>query len=240
MIPAMHFLLGGERFGPGSLHLYKLAALTAAVVLSAPAALRHQRAGAVVSRFLPSIVALGALGVALGVGLAALFSGEATHVLRRVFGGVLALIVAATVWTQRRAGGPTAGVCPAPTRWAKVGTLVGLPSGLLSGLLGIGGGVWAGPVQHLLLGLRLRNAIANSTCMIAFLAPIAALAQALSVIQMGDLNVASGFWLALCLAPGAALGGWCGAWATHVLPLTWLRHLFHVTLLIAGVRLLIA
>lgn len=239
MIPAMQLLLG-DRFGVGSLHVYKQAALAAAIVLSVPAAIRHLRSGAVAKRFVPGIVALGVFGVVAGVALAALFAREQTIHLRRLFGVCMIAIVAWSVWQQRRVaiGASSDATCPTPLRWMPVGGLIGLPAGFASGLLGIGGGVWAGPALHIFFGLRLQSAIATSSCMIAALAPVAALAQSLSVARMEDLHGASGWQLAACLTPGALIGGWLGATLTHRLRTPALRLGFNVFLVLVGARLI--
>ena len=84
MIPAMLFALG-EPFGVGTLHVYKLAALMVGAMLSIPAVIRHSRAGAIDRAALPSIVIGGIAGVLIGVGVASVFSGAATAILKRVF-----------------------------------------------------------------------------------------------------------------------------------------------------------
>lgn len=240
MIPAMLLILG-DHFGPDSLHLYKLAAISTSIVLSIPAATRHGRAGAIVYRILPGILPAAAVGVIVGVVGASYFSGGHTHVLKQVFGGFLELVVAFNVyqgWRNARGGAILCESCPIPTRRRLIGAVVGLPSGLLAGLLGIGGGVWAVPSQHLMLGVRLRNAIANSSLMIVVVATITAATQSIAVARMPGLDFVDGWWLALWLAPGALIGGWCGADLTHRLPTRWLRHAFHALLAVTGVRLM--
>lgn len=241
MIPAMLLALG-NRYGEGSMHVYKLAALLAAVVLSLRAVWRHSRAGAVVFAMIPGIVGLGVVGVVAGVGLGTLFAADLTHVLRRIFGGfMIASVLANQVrgWLARRAQtGPTA--CPTPQRWLRIGTWVGLPSGVISGLLGVGGGVWAVPIQHYVLGVRMPCAIANSACMIVGLAGVAAVAQSTAIgLAMPELEVWDGWLLAALLAPGALLGAGTGAALTHRLPVGALRAGFDVLLVVTGLRLLL-
>lgn len=239
IIPALLLVLH-EPFGPGSLHVYKLAALLTSIVVSTPAALRHLRARAVVPAMVASIVPLALLGAIVGVIVAAQFAGPQTHVLRRTFGVFMVLTVAANFWHARRtargiAGG--AGSCPIPTRWPLIGAIVGAPSGVVSGLLGVGGGIWAVPAQHLALGIRLPNAVANSSCMIPFVTGFAALVQTIAVARMPDIRAIDGLGLGALLAPGAALGGWFGAALTHRLPAATLRMAFFVLLVVTGVDL---
>jgi len=118
---------------------------------------------------------------------------------------------------------------------------VGLPAGLIAGLLGVGGGVWAVPAQNYLLGVRLPNAIANSACMIVALAAGASVVQGLAITDLQDprASVWRGFWLAVWLAPGAMVGGRFGAKLTHRLPVHWIRNVFYVLLAITGLRLML-
>lgn len=243
MIPAMVLVFddfGSRPYGSNSLHLYKLAALATAVVLSIPAVRQHARAGAVVPAMLKGIIPLGLVGSVLGVALARLFADEQTDILRRAFGVFMLLVVASNVWQARRlgaAGDYGCDRCPVPTRWVRIGTTVGLPAGLISGLLGVGGGVVAVPVQHFLLGVRFPSAIANSACMIIALATGGTIAQAVAIGGMEGITVPQGFLLAACLAPGAIVGGSFGAKLTHRLPVRWLRNGFYVVLVVTGLRL---
>lgn len=244
MIPAMVLVFddfGGQPYGANSLHLYKLAALATAVVLSVPAVRQHAQAGAIVPRMLGGIILFGVVGSLLGVGLARLLADEHTTILRRIFGAFMLAVVALNVWQGRRRGAAAAAVrdrCPVPNRWAQIGAVVGLPAGVVSGLLGVGGGVVAVPVQHFLLGLRLPSAIANSACMIVALALCGTLAQALALHGLAGISAWEGFLLAALLAPGAIIGGFFGAWLTHRLPIRWLRNAFYALLVLTGLRLI--
>ncbi len=240
MIPAMLFLLG-DHFGPDSLHLYKLAAITTSVVVAIPAAVRHWRERAVVFRALGGIVPLALVGVLAGVWAASLFSGAQTRVLKQIFGGFLEFVVAFNVFQMWRASHGDGGLfdhCPMPSRRGVYGWIIGFPAGLTAGLLGVGGGIWAVPAQRLFLGVQLRNAIATSAAMIVAVALTTALAQSIAVTRIGALDPLRGWWLSLWLAPGAVVGGWVGAGLTHRLPVPTLRHAFHVLLVFAGIRLM--
>lgn len=245
MIPAMVLLfddLGDQVYGPNSFHLYKLAALATAVVLSTIAVRQHSQAGAVVRPLLKGIIVFGLVGVVLGVALARVFSDEHTQILRRAFGVFMLLSVGVNIWQRRQRGHAalhSRDRCPSPRRWVRIGTIVGFPSGIISGLLGVGGGVWAVPSQNYLLGVRLPNAIANSACMIIALAAWATLVQGLALANLDDPRtpVWQGFFLALWLAPGAMAGSWFGARLTHRLPVNWVRNAFYGLLIVTGLRL---
>lgn len=238
MIPSMILLLGEHAFGLGSIHLYKFAALISATVLSLPAVRQHARAGAIARSILPGILLFSLFGVAIGIYAGGLFTGDATHILRRVFGGFMITVVLGTSVLRRLAGHFECTRCPMGAQWLRIGALVGLPPGLMGGLLGIGGGVWAVPVQNLTLGIRLQSAIANSACMIAVLSIAAAIGQGITVHRMAELSVRDGLLLATVLAPGALIGGWIGGGLTHRVPTVLLRRTFEILLIVVGLKLL--
>ncbi|MFH1747137.1 MAG: sulfite exporter TauE/SafE family protein [Planctomycetota bacterium] len=245
MIPAMVVFLG-DRFGTDSIHLYKLAAITTSIVVSIPAAARHHQAGAIVFRMLLGIIPLALVGAVVGVVAASYLTGEYSRTLKQAFGVFLELVVVTNVfqaWWTSHGEASLVSACPVPERRGLIGLVVGWPAGLIAGLLGIGGGAWAVPAQRMCLGIRLRNAIANSSCMIVAVATVTAISQSLAVGLTKDagipgLQAADGWWLALWLAPGALIGGWCGAGLTHRLPTRWLRLAFHALLAVTGVRLI--
>lgn len=235
MIPALLLILG-EPYGPGTLHVYKLAALITTVVVSAPATIQHFRAKAVQTRILPGVLMLAVAGSILGVGLAGFLTAERTILLRRMFG---AFLLAVAAWEAVRARWtPTASGQPlASGRWAE-GLWIGAPSGLLAGLLGVGGGVWAVPVQQLIFGIPLRAAIATSACMIVVTGSVCAVAMTIALHHMPDVQPGAGWQIAAGLAPGALAGGWLGASLVHRAPVKWLRGFLIVVLAITGFRLL--
>lgn len=247
MIPAMVIFLGDERYGPNSFHVYKLAAITTSIVLSTLAAVRHARARAVVYRMLPSILPLALVGVAVGVGVSRTFVGAYTDILRQIFGGFLELVVVAFAyqeWHRVQGRQHLQNACPMPSRRLLIGAVVGFPAGVIAGLLGVGGGAWAVPAQRLALGVRLQNAIANSSAMIVAvsIATAAGLTWLIETLPptAGGVTVSplESYWLALWLCPGAFAGGWVGAGLTHRLPVRYVRYAFQLVLVVTGVRLM--
>ncbi len=116
--------------------------------------------------------------------------------------------------------------------------LTGIFSGLLAGLLGLGGGVLIVPslilvfghlgftsewIAHLAVGSSLATIIGTGG------------ASALAHHRRGAVR-----WdLVLMLAPGIVLGAWAGAAIAGLLPQEWLQRLFGVFLLYVGARMLL-
>ena len=192
---------------------------------------------------LPGLLPLALVGVIGGVLVAGTLVGQHTHTLKQIFGGFLEFVVVVSAFQEWRAarGEPhLCNACPLPTRRTLIGLLVGLPSGFIAGLLGVGGGIWAVPAQSLLLGIRIRNAIATSTVMIIAIAIATSIGMTIRLALRPNSpplhHVA--WWIALWLAPGAIAGGWCGAGLTHRLPVRLLRYIFQALLAVTGLKLI--
>ncbi|MEM1445259.1 MAG: sulfite exporter TauE/SafE family protein [Planctomycetota bacterium] len=251
MIPALTLVFGREQ------HLYQAAAMAVNVCVAVPAALRHRKAGAVqrdvLKWLLPGAVVFVLVGVALSN--APWFAGEAGGVW---LGRLLALFLIYVVWVNvgrlRREfsnnreprtvsadepRAPTTAKSATPPRCLAVGGVMGT----IAGLLGIGGGAIAVPLQQTVLKLPLRNAIANSTAVISVSAAIGAAVKLATLDQHGTtaqpLTWQDGLLLAACLAPTAFLGGRLGASLTHALPIRWVRLAFVVLMVVAAARMAI-
>jgi len=109
--------------------------------------------------------------------------------------------------------------------------LIGLVVGMVSGVVGIGGGILFVPALVWLAGMDQLKA--QGTSLGALLAPVGILAF-LEYYRKGhaDLRVAA------LLAVGFLVGGYAGALGAGHLPDLWLRRIFAVTLLAVGGRML--
>ncbi len=108
--------------------------------------------------------------------------------------------------------------------------LIGLVVGMVSGVVGIGGGVLFVPALVYFLGMDQYKA--QGTSLGALLAPVGLLAF-LEYHRRGhaDLRVA------LLLAAGFLVGGYFGAAGAVHVPELWLRRIFAVTLVAVGGRM---
>jgi uncharacterized membrane protein YfcA len=250
-MPALILVLH-EPFGRDSFHAFKLAAILTTLALSVPSVVRHGRAAGTVPDIIRGMLPLAALGAVGSVALSMLFVGPYAHVLQRLFGVFLLALAAYNEQQLRvsaasitdpdeldavRRGFNLRTRSPAASRGWVYGLAVGLPSGLLAGLLGVGGGVWAVPGQHVLLGVRMRYAIGNSAVLVLLLATVTAVAQSLALTRIPGVSSLDGLQLAAFLVPGAALGGWVGAGLSHRMPRGPLRRSFYWLLAIVGIRL---
>ena len=235
MIPALTLVFGTKQ------HLYQGAAMMANFFVALPAALQHRRAGAVLPRLVAIMIPFSVAGVVSGVWLSAgpWFQGEREVHLARVFGVFLLYVVGYNVYrllSNRRFADMDDDAARGLPGW-KIALGVGLPTGLLGGLLGIGGGVLAVPLQQVLLRVPLRRAIANSAATIIPLSLIGATyknyCNALAGVAFVDA-----LRLAVLLIPTAMLGGYLGGRLTHVAPRRGLRIAFTLLMCYAAVTLI--
>ncbi len=107
--------------------------------------------------------------------------------------------------------------------------LIGLVSGVTSGLFGVGGGIVMVPAMMYFMKMDVKLAIGTSLAVIIPTAIIGGLKH----FQMGNLD-----WrVALSLAPMAIVGSYGGAWLTHSIPSADLKRLFGAFLVLVGLRL---
>lgn len=112
-----------------------------------------------------------------------------------------------------------------------VAALIGLASGVTSGLLGVGGGIVMVPAMMILMGIDIKTAIGTS---LAVIIPTALMGAGKHYFE-GNVD-----WkVALSLAPMAIVGGYLGAWLTTVISPEHLRRIFGLFMLIIGIKLLL-
>ena len=108
--------------------------------------------------------------------------------------------------------------------------LVGLVVGLVSGVVGIGGGILFVPALVWLLGMDQHKA--QGTSLGALLAPVGIFAF-LEYYRRGNADVR----VAALLAAGFLIGGYFGAVGAQHIPEVWLRRIFAITLVVVGGRM---
>ncbi len=250
IIPGLTMVFGYHQ------HLYQAVAMIANVTVSIPAALRHRKAGAMTPAILRRILAMAVVFVIVGVWLsnAPLFRGSQGGVwLGRVLAVFLVYVAIVNIQKLIKPRKDTqADPDSAPTtvvysphadtdraassdpRWGSA--FVGSVMGLIAGLLGIGGGAIAVPLQQVVLKLPLKSCIANSSAVICVSATLGAIYKNASLFQHGYSWYHS-LALAMILAPSCWLGGHLGANLTHRLPVRQVRVAFICLVLAAAIKM---
>lgn len=108
--------------------------------------------------------------------------------------------------------------------------LVGLVVGLVSGVVGIGGGILFVPALIWLLGMDQHKA--QGTSLGALLLPVGIFAF-LEYYRKGNADIR----VAALLAAGFLVGGYFGAVGAHHISDLWLRRIFALTLVAIGGRM---
>lgn len=227
MIPGLVMMFGIEHE-----HLYQATALIASVAVASPAAWKHYRARGTVRIILIWMLPFAVGFVFLGVMISNLpiFAGpEGSVWLGRLLALFLVYVVYANVVKllgERRGGDENASWPGTEHLKTKTG-VIGSGMGLLAGLLGIGGGALAVPLQQVLLKLPLRNCVANSSVVMVLSSIFGALMKSATLpIHGQNYEVTDGLMLAVFLIPTAILGGHLGASLTYILPIRAIRIVF--------------
>ena len=211
-----------------------------------PAMTQHRRAGAIDIATVRRLVPLAVVAVLVGVGVSELgvFAGPGEASLRLLFGVFLFLVAGYDLYRAARRNGkankttstnPPRDDRPHRFGWSAA-AMVSIPTGLVAGLLGVGGGILAVPLQRRFLRIPIRNAIANSATIIIATSLVGATAKNYAYYWDHD-RALDAFRLAMILIPTAMIGSLIGSRLTHQLPLRVVKIAFFLLMLIAAARL---
>ncbi len=243
MIPGLVLMFGASRAGGDVQHLYQAAAMIVNFFVVAPAVIRHGQAkatqSAVVRWTIPSAI-VGAVG-GVYVSEMSIFKGGGQGYLQIAFSVFLVYVVLYNLQKLRsgRRLNPMDEAAAKRLSRVLIVLLVGLPAGLLGGLLGIGGGLVAVPAQQVGLRIPLRNAIANSAATILWSSVVGAAVKNYHLSDHGHA-VGQSLQLAVCLIPSAMVGSWYTAARVHRWPVSIIRVVFDVVLAYCGRRMFLA
>ncbi len=194
---------------------------------------RHHSRGAVQWR---AAIIMGLCGTAVAFGGATLSTHVPGDILKIVFG--IAVLLSA-IW-MLISKPPKVEQKPSDNPWLFAAWAI--PIGLLTGVLGIGGGVLAVPVMVMALKFKMHNAVATSLAIMIF-TTVGGIAgyiingldvSNLPPYSIGYVNLPSWFLLTVTSVSMAQLG----AITAHKLPARQLSYIFVVLMLYLGLRML--
>ncbi|NUQ64233.1 MAG: sulfite exporter TauE/SafE family protein [Pirellulales bacterium] len=230
IIPGLIFYLDQTRpdgYTGTDQHLIQAAAMICNVFVVAPSVLPHWRARAVMPSVVVGLIPSALVGMLTGVAVSnsSSFARENGVYLAMILAGFLLYVAVYNTMRLFSQVDLERGFDPEkrfPT-WRVVA--VGIPMGFAAGLLGIGGGALAVPIQQLVLRLPLRRAIANSAVTIVVVSCIGAIHKNITLPNHG-VSILASIQLAAMLIPTAILGSYVGGMLTHTLPRRALRVVF--------------
>lgn len=195
-------------------------------------ALTHHRKGAVIWKAGVTLGITGAMGAFGGASIAAHLPGK---VLTWAFG--LAVILGGT----RMLTVKPPRIIDEPSDSMAAYILWGFPLGIVSGIIGIGGGVLMIPIMVFSLKFKIHQAVGTSTALMIFTAAGGALSflinglgiEGLPPYSTGYLNWLQWILLAGCSIPLAVVG----ARVAHLLPAKQLKYLFILVMLYMGLKM---
>jgi hypothetical protein len=195
-------------------------------------ALTHHKKGAVIWRAGIVLGLTGAIAAFFGGWIASMLPGK---VLTVTF-GVAVILGGLRMLTAKP---PTINEQPSENLWAYVAW--GIPLGVVSGIVGIGGGVLIIPIMVFFLKFKMHQAVGTSTAMMIFTAIGGALSyfinglgvQGLPPWSTGYINWFQWVLLAGCSIPTAVMG----AKIAHLMPAKQLKYLFITVMLYMGLKM---
>ncbi|HED54830.1 MAG TPA: sulfite exporter TauE/SafE family protein [Phycisphaerales bacterium] len=235
MLPGLALFVGFHDPSRAEQHTYQAAAMAVNFLVAVPATWRHSKAGAIrptlLVRLLPPAVCL----MVAGVLLSNAFEGQS---LIRILAAVIAIMVIVgeishQVFKNRDDGMDDDARIRRATP-AVVGT--GVATGLLAGLLGIGGGVITVVSLQTLGRIPIKQAIAGSTATMCLMAPVGAGLKMMTLSEHGQ-HVIDAVKLVGLLGPAAICGSLMGASLVHRLPISVIRPGVAAILLVAAAKL---
>jgi len=232
-IPMLTIFVGSDY------HTAQAAALVVNVCVGFSASQNHIRSGLVSRRLLTIMIPCAmALSVA-GVYVSNQFTGEQEMYLKRLFGVAMIGVIGVNLFRMARRRWLRGKMPWTGRKLKRHGLTVGAVGGLMgfsAGLLGIGGGSVAVPAQQVLLGMRLRTAVANSSVAIFFSCMLAAAVKH-STLPAGVDPARPWAYVGL-LVPTAIVGAAAGAYVSRRVSREWVRLVFVAFLAWTAVKML--
>ena len=234
MVPVQFFLLTSIGVDPTTAIRVAFGTSLAVILPTAiSGALGHKRRGAVLTRPMAFMGISGIIGAFIGGTLASNIPGM---YLRTIFGF---MVLMAGVW-MLIAKYPEIGAKPG--KGALNYLIIGFVAGILSGLLGIGGGIVLVPILIIIMGFNMYNAVGTSTAVIIFTSLGGIIAYILNGVNttglppysIGYINIIQLITLTVISIPTAQLG----VKTSHNLPEKHLRYIYIVVMFYIALKMI--
>ena len=234
MVPLQYFLLTSSGVNPDLAMMVSLGTSLAIIIPTASSgAYEHQKKNRDIVR--PGML-LGVFGIFGSFCGGLLANVVPSDILRFIFGILLFIVAIDMLVGFKREGNGTRVPFTKFTAMA-----FGISIGLISGLLGVGGGVFAVPLLSILFGFTLREAIGTSSIFIAITAIGGVISYIISGYGVNPIPYSLGYvslvnWFAILVfsVPMARIG----AKSAYKLPEKRLKQVFAVILFYMGIKMM--
>jgi uncharacterized membrane protein YfcA len=105
--------------------------------------------------------------------------------------------------------------------------LIGIFTGIVAGMFGIGGGILVVPALTYILGFSQERATGTS---LAVLLPPVGILACIQYYRTGNVDLKAALWIAL----GLVLGAWLGSLGAHKIGEVWLKLSFGIFVVLTG------
>lgn len=245
MIPGLIFMLGYDDAEHTQQHVYMAAAMVVNFLVSMPAAIRHHKGNVVRLDIARYLIPTMACAILVGVLISERVAGEHLKNSLAVFMLVYSVTNLWRTWrryTEHRSlrGGHTSEQDEIQNHRTAVAPIIGIGAitGLVAGILGIGGGLIMVPLLLIALRLPLRQAIGTSSAVMCLTALVGSMLKLWNLGPEHGRDASEALTYALLMGPAAAVGGWFGAHLMHKLPLQTVRVVISALLIVGAGRLL--
>ncbi len=234
MVPVQFFLLTSLGIDPTTAIRVAFGTSLAVILPTAiSGTIGHKRRGAVLTEPTVFMGISGIIAAFIGGTLASNIPGE---YLKIIF-GVLVLVAATWMLVAKY---PEHG--SEPKKGILKYLIIGLIAGILSGLLGIGGGVILVPILSILMGFSMHRAVGTSTAVLIFTSLGGIIAYTLNGVNIsglppysiGYVNLIQLITLSIITVPMAQLG----VNASHKIPERKLRYLYIAVMFYIGLKMI--
>jgi uncharacterized membrane protein YfcA len=232
IIPGLTMLSGA------SIKTFQVAALPVGVSVAGSSVAKHLRTKAVQWRWVRWALPAALVGSWIGSMLAGRLDARILELLFGCFLAATALRESWVLWRGKEpdADAPARTAAPIPALALTLGTLMGV----VSALLGIGGGILAVPWLRMLGGLPMRPTVATSSTLVLLTSVFATISRIVPILRTdGPAGLNEEALLAACLLPGAIAGGYLGAALVHRLPVRRLAASFIIVLIVLSSRMFV-
>jgi uncharacterized protein len=234
MIPALVWAFGENQ------HLWQASAMLCNFVVAVASVAVHHKEDMLVRDVVKVMLPAAIVGIIAGVALSnmSVFEGRNSYLLARIFGWFMVYLA---VYNMFRFGGKSGGDdgrdISKIRRSRPLSMVSGAVAGVGNGLLGIGGGSIATPLQQLFLKMPLKRAMANSSAMIMGISLVGA-AYKNATLGQHQISWTESLRIAAIVAPTAIVGSIIGTKLMHRIHKDWVRAVFIAVAILAAWRLL--